>query len=131
MKKTRDDKRNNRMFLLENKLQSFYDEIKTLNESKTQNDFMQSLQQMSTEEKDLNSIGISKNIWKNYSIQIGNDAKNKHADIIFYMKNFSYPIIKIKYFNTRNKICIEIDNNKKKQIYQTLMKLIFGLRIIF
>ena len=92
---------------------------------------MQSLQQMSTEEKDLNSIGISKNIWKNYSIQIGNDAKNKHADIIFYMKNFSYPIIKIKYFNTRNKICIEIDNNKKKQIYQTLMKLIFGLRIIF
>ena len=30
------------------------------------------------------------------------------------MKNFSYPIIKIKYFNTRNKICIEINNNKKK-----------------
>ena len=60
------------------------------------------------------SIGISKNIWKNYSIQIGNDAKNKHADIIFYMKNFSYPIIKIKYFNIRNKICVEINNNNKK-----------------
>ena len=60
------------------------------------------------------SIGISKNMWKNYSIQIGNDAKNKTADIIFYMKNFSYPIIKIKYFNSHNKNYIEIDNNIKK-----------------
>ena len=33
------------------------------------------------------TIGISKNMWKNYSIQIGNDAKNKTANIIFYMKN--------------------------------------------
>ena len=47
-------------------------------------------------------------------IQIGNDAKNKHANIIFYMKNFSYPIIKIKYFNSRNKNYIEVDNNIKK-----------------
>ena len=60
------------------------------------------------------SIGISKNMWKNYSIQIGNDAKNKHANIIFYMKNFSYPIIKIKYFNSRNKNYFEVDNNIKK-----------------
>ena len=56
------------------------------------------------------SIGISKNMWKNYSIQIGNDAKNKTADIIFYMKNFSYPIIKIKYFNSHNRNYIEVDN---------------------
>ena len=60
------------------------------------------------------SIGISKNMWKNYSIQIGNDAKNKTADIIFYMKNFSYPIIKIKYFNSHNRNYIEVDNNIKK-----------------
>ena len=53
-------------------------------------------------------------MWKNYSIQIGNNNKNKHTNIIFYMKNFSYPIIKIKYYNSQNKKFIEIDNNIKK-----------------
>ena len=53
-------------------------------------------------------------MWKNYSIQIGNNNKNKHTNIIFYMKNFSYPIIKIKYYNCQNKKFIEIDNNIKK-----------------
>ncbi|MDA1284700.1 MAG: hypothetical protein O3C61_07215, partial [Proteobacteria bacterium] len=43
------------------------------------------------------SIGISINLWKNYSIKIGNDNKNKYTNVIFYKKNFSYPIIKIKY----------------------------------
>ena len=60
------------------------------------------------------SIGISKNMWKNYSIQIGNDTKNKYTNIIFYMKSFSYPIIRIRYFKSHNKNFIEIDNNIKK-----------------
>ena len=30
------------------------------------------------------------------------------------MKNFSYPIIKIKYYNSHNKKFIEIDNNINK-----------------
>ena len=68
------------------------------------------------------SIGISKNMWKNYSIQIGNNNKNKHTNIIFYMKNFSYPIIKIKYYNSQSKKFIEIDNNIKQLYIKGLQK---------
>jgi hypothetical protein len=67
IKKNREEKKNNKMFLLENKLQSFYDEIKQLNKSPNQIDLMQSLQQKFTKEKELNSLA-SKNISENGSL---------------------------------------------------------------
>tara|TARA_B110000240_G_C13227048_1_gene337200 strand:+ start:209 stop:544 length:336 start_codon:yes stop_codon:yes gene_type:complete len=60
------------------------------------------------------SIGISKNLWKNYSIKIGNGNKNKYTNVVFYKKSFSYPIIKIKYSKINNQDYIEIENNHQK-----------------
>ncbi|MAV82956.1 MAG: hypothetical protein CMI90_05805 [Pelagibacteraceae bacterium] len=60
------------------------------------------------------SIGISKNLWKNYSIKIGNDNKKKYTTIIFYKSNFYYPIVSIKYFYFDNQDNFQIENNDKK-----------------
>jgi len=42
------------------------------------------------------SYGLSKNIWRNYSIQT-HDTNFKKTKITFYKSNFSFPIIKIVY----------------------------------
>lgn len=63
IKKTKEEKRNNRMFLLENKLQSFYDEIKQLNEFSFQNENIKpSIEENSMEGKKINSNGLKENI---------------------------------------------------------------------
>ncbi len=53
------------------------------------------------------SYGLSKNIWKNYSIQT-TDSKHSKTNITFYKSNFSFPIIKINYSNKYDREFFEV-----------------------
>ena len=53
------------------------------------------------------SYGLSKNIWRNYSIQT-HDTNFKKTKITFYKSNFSFPIIKIVYSKKFDKEIFEI-----------------------
>jgi hypothetical protein len=65
------------------------------------------------------SYGLSKNIWRNYSIQTPNKDFNK-TKITFYKSNFSFPVIKINYSNKSDKEIFEVAyNNKKKDIWKS------------
>ena len=71
------------------------------------------------------SMGISKNLWKNYSIKINNEKKNNFATVTFYKTNFLYPVILIKYQNKNNQDFIEIQNNEKSEILTDLNQIKF------
>ena len=76
------------------------------------------------------SYGLSKNIWKNYSIQTA-DSKYSKTNITFYKSNFSFPIIKIYYSNKFDKEMFEIKYNSKKKIFSNLESLKIWLKNYF
>ena len=65
------------------------------------------------------SYGLSKNIWRNYSIQTPNEQFQK-TKITFYKSNFSFPIIKINYSNKLDKEVFEVTHNSKKKIFSNI-----------
>ena len=76
------------------------------------------------------SYGLSKNIWRNYSIQTPDKDFNK-TKITFYKSNFSFPIIKIYYSNKFDKEIFEIKHNNKKKIFSNLESLKIWLKNYF
>ena len=76
------------------------------------------------------SYGLSKNIWRNYSIQT-QDANHKKTKITFYKSNFSYPIIKIVYSQKFDKEIFEITYKHKKKNFTTLTSLNSWLKNYF
>ena len=76
------------------------------------------------------SFGLSKNIWKNYSIQAANSKYSK-TNITFYKSNFSFPIIKIYYSNKFDREIFEIKYNNKKKIFSNLESLKIWLKNYF
>ena len=76
------------------------------------------------------SYGLSKNIWRNYSIQTPDKDFNKNK-ITFYKSNFSFPIIKIYYSNKFDKEIFEIKYNNKKKIFSNLESLKIWLKNYF
>ena len=76
------------------------------------------------------SYGLSKNIWKNYSIQTA-DSKHSKTNITFYKSNFSFPIIKINYTNKSDKEIFEGAYNNKKKIFGNLASLKIWLKNYF
>ena len=76
------------------------------------------------------SYGLSKNIWRNYSIQTPDKDFNK-TKITFYKSNFSFPIIKIYYSNKFDKEMFEIKYNSKKKIFSNLESLKIWLKNYF
>jgi len=76
------------------------------------------------------SYGLSKNIWRNYSIQTPDKDYNK-TKITFYKSNFSFPIIKIYYSNKFDKEIFEIKYNNKKKIFSNLESLKIWLKNYF
>ena len=68
------------------------------------------------------SYGLSKNIWRNYSIQT-QDSNYKKTKITFYKSNFSFPIIKIIYSKKFDKEIFEVTYKDKKKNFSTLNSL--------
>ncbi len=77
------------------------------------------------------SLGIAKNLWKNYSIHIGNKKKGNDTYITFYKTNFLYPVIKIKYYRINNKEYIEVNHNAQKIILCSMIELSFWFKNYF
>ena len=76
------------------------------------------------------SYGLSKNIWRNYSIQTPNEQFQK-TKITFYKSNFSFPIIKINYSNKLDKEVFEVTHNSKKKIFSNIKSLNLWLKNYF
>ena len=76
------------------------------------------------------SYGLSKNIWRNYSIQTHDTNYNK-TKITFYKSNFSFPIIKIVYSKKFDKEIFEITYKDKKKNFFTLSSLNAWLKNYF
>ena len=76
------------------------------------------------------SYGLSKNIWRNYSIQT-HDTNFKKTKITFYKSNFSFPIIKIVYSKKFDKEIFEIIYKNKKKNFTTLTSLNTWLKNYF
>ena len=76
------------------------------------------------------SYGLSKNIWRNYSIQT-QDTSYKKTKITFYKSNFSFPIIKIVYSKKFDKEIFEITYRDKKKNFLTLDSLNAWLKNYF
>ena len=76
------------------------------------------------------SYGLSKNIWRNYSIQSANKDIKK-TRITFYKSNFSFPVIKIQYSNKYDKEIFEVTYNNKKKDFTNLMSLNLWLKNYF
>ena len=76
------------------------------------------------------SYGLSKNIWRNYSIQT-QDTSHKETKITFYKSNFSFPIIKIVYSKKFDKEIFEITYRDKKKNFFTLDSLNAWLKNYF
>ena len=79
---------------------------------------------------DTYSYGLSKNIWRNYSIQT-QDNNYKETKITFYKSNFSFPIIKIVYSKKFDKEIFEIIYRDKKKNFFTLDSLNAWLKNYF
>ena len=79
---------------------------------------------------DTYSYGLSKNIWRNYSIQT-QDTSYKKTKITFYKSNFSFPIIKIVYSKKFDKEIFEIIYRDKKKNFFTLDSLNAWLKNYF
>ena len=76
------------------------------------------------------SYGLSKNIWRNYSIQT-QDTNYKKTKITFYKSNFSYPIIKIVYSKKFDMEIFEITYKNKKKNFNNLTSLNSWVRNYF
>ena len=76
------------------------------------------------------SYGLSKNIWRNYSIQT-QDSNYKKTKITFYKSNFSFPIIKIIYSKKFDKEIFEITYKDRKKNFSTLNSLNAWLKNYF
>ena len=76
------------------------------------------------------SYGLSKNIWRNYSIQT-QDSNYKKTKITFYKSNFSFPIIKIIYSKKFDKEIFEVTYKDKKKNFSTLNSLNVWLKNYF
>ena len=76
------------------------------------------------------SYGLSKNIWRNYSIQT-HDSKYNKTKITFYKSNFSYPIIKINYSKKFDKEIFEINYKNRKKNFTNLTSLNSWLKNYF
>ena len=76
------------------------------------------------------SYGLSKNIWKNYSIQTA-DSKHSKTNITFYKSNFSFPIIKINYSNKYDREFFEVSYNNKRKAFSNLSSLNIWLNNYF
>ena len=76
------------------------------------------------------SYGLSKNIWKNYSIQTA-DSKHSKTNITFYKSNFSFPVIKIIYSNKYDREFFEVSYNNKRQVFSNLSSLNIWLNNYF
>ena len=76
------------------------------------------------------SYGLSKNIWRNYSIQT-HDTNFKKTKITFYKSNFSFPVIKIVYSKKFDKEIFEINYKDKKINFTTLSSLNIWLKSYF
>ena len=76
------------------------------------------------------SYGLSKNIWRNYSIQT-QDNNYKATKITFYKSNFSFPIIKIVYSKKFDKEIFEITYRDKKKNFFNLDSLNAWLKSYF
>ncbi len=76
------------------------------------------------------SHGLSKNIWRNYSIQTS-DEDFKKTKITFYKSNFSFPIIKIYYSNKFDREIFEVNYKNKKKYFTNLESLNFWLKSYF
>ena len=76
------------------------------------------------------SYGLSKNIWRNYSIQT-QDLINTKTKITFYKSNFSFPIIKIIYSKKFDKEIFEVTYKDKKKNFSTLNSLNVWLKNYF
>ena len=76
------------------------------------------------------SYGLSKNIWRNYSIQT-QDNNYKKTRITFYKSNFSFPIIKIVYSKKFDKEIFEITHRDKKKNFYKLNSLNTWLKDYF
>ena len=76
------------------------------------------------------SLGLSKNIWRNYSIQTPN-KDFPDTKITFYKSNYSYPIIKINYSNKLDKEVFEIIYNNKNKTFNNLRSLNLWLKNYF
>ena len=76
------------------------------------------------------SYGLSKNIWRNYSIQT-QDSNYKKTKITFYKSKFSFPIIKIIYSKKFDKEIFEVTYKDKKKNFSTLNSLNVWLKNYF
>ena len=76
------------------------------------------------------SYGLSKNIWKNYSIHPAN-SKYSETNITFYKSNFSFPIIKINYSNKYDCEFFEVSYDNKRKIFSNLSSLNIWLKNYF
>ena len=76
------------------------------------------------------SYGLSKNIWRNYSIQT-QDKNYQKTKITFYKSNFSFPKIKIVYSQKFDKEIFEITYKDKKKNFSTLYSLNIWLKDYF
>ena len=76
------------------------------------------------------SYGLSKNIWRNYSIQT-QDLNNTKTKITFYKSNFSFSIIKIIYSKKFDKEIFEVTYKNKKKNFSTLNSLNSWLKNYF
>ena len=77
------------------------------------------------------SVGLSKNLWKNYSVQIGNKKNQNLANIIFYKTNFYFPVITISYTRYKDQEYIEINNNIKSKKFNNIAEINYWFRDYF
>ena len=76
------------------------------------------------------SYGLSKNIWRNYSIQTP-DKHYQKTKITFYKSNYSFPVIKINYSNKLDKEVFEVTYNNNKNIFTNLNSLNLWIKNYF
>ena len=76
------------------------------------------------------SYGLSKNLWRNYSIQLS-DKTTKKTKITFYKSSFSFPIIKINYSKKFGREIFEVTHNNKKKEFTNLVSLNLWLKNYF
>jgi len=141
LRKNKDDIRNSRMFLLENKLQSFYEEIKKLNDvtfkikdEEENQKFLEKINMLKNNSLNTNTYGLTdgdtniiseKSNANNLQIDSGKN-ENKKIEInkiiiqnpnkskIFNGKNENEYNNKKDFINAHNKTIVKCNNDKKK-----------------
>ena len=77
------------------------------------------------------SIGLLKNLWRNYSIRIGNKNNRNFTSIIFYKTNFNFPVITISCSRYKDREYIEIYNNTKKHKINNIIEMSYWFKNYF